>query len=750
MENYSKINIILKYGSDSIEILLPNNYDDLFKIFIEKFKIEKSKEDSLTITYIDDENDNIIIFSDEDFEVFKNLLKENLIKNELIGTCSNNSLQSIGNIFNIELEHLIKNINNNNIQNHKTIIENSYNSLEDSDNDEKETEEILIKNNNKSEEEIDSQKTIKENNKSGEEEIYSQKIIEDINKSGEEQIDIQKTIKEINQSNSEINNKESSEIKMLMEENKKQNSKLEELERKMNEQKENYESQISQINLENQMLKEKNKKNETKLDEYSQIVFEKEKLYNKFKECYEKKKNEDDNYIKLLEEKTILLNKKVEEKNKIINEFINKNKALINNIKEKENKIKEYKMNQKTEEVKFNQLIKKNKIYCDQIGKMKKELEEYKNKINEINDNDNNDTNDNNRILIQKFFDKQSEEYKNILKCIKMEYNIELNKIIKEILKTNFDNNIYNEINKQSDIIFNNYLRNLEDFEKESKNNFSKIMNNKNKILNVCINETIHEGVKCQNCLMKPIIGERYKCSICPDYNLCKECEEDNSNTLKHKHNFIKIRYVNIENINNNNIDIKKLINNNNIDIKKSINMNYFNDITCINHKNNNEKYSFIIKNIQKIYLIYCETKKYVINLEITNNSNREYPEQTQIIYNDKNSTLKPTNNIIKINALAPNITQNITLVYENLKSKEPGYYYSFFNFEINGNIIDDIKINIKILSNNDFELVENFKNAINIYSFKSDNNEIINALKKNRYNFEKTFSYLLEKEDKK
>ena len=705
MENYSQIIVILKYCSKSIEILLPNNYNDLIKIFVEKFQIEKNKEDFLQITYNDDENDNIIIFSEEDFEVFKKLLKENLIKNELIGILSENCLQNIDNTFNIKLDNLLKDImeipiNNNNLQNSNTKIENSFNSLDESNNEDKEMKEIIIKDNNKLE------------------------------------LNSQKQLKDIITYNSEIN--------MLMEENKKQKIKIEELERKMNEQKENYENQINQINLENQKLKEENQKQETQLNEYSIKFFEKEKSYNNLKEYNEKKENENDINIKLLEEKTILLMKNEEEKKKIKNECINKNKELIDIIKEKENIIKEYKINQKKEEEKLNQLIKKNKNSSEQIGKLKKEIEEYKKKIKEINDKNkntiiDNNTNKNNKILNKNIVnDQQSEEYKKNLEYIKSKYNTELNKKIKEILKTKFDNNIYNEINKQSEIILNNYLQNLEDFEKKRRNDFSQIMNNKNINLNFDINKTMHEGIKCEKCLMKPIIGERYKCSICPDYNLCKKCEEENYNTLKHKHNFIKIRYANIENIN------KK------IDIKKPINMNYNIERKCVTNKNNNEKYSFIIENIQKIYLIYCETKKYEIVLKIKNNSNFEYPEQTQIIYNEKNSTLEPINKIIKINTLIPNKTQNIKLIYDNLETKKSGYYYSFFNFEINGDKIDDIKINIKILENNDFELVEIFKNKINIYSFKSDNNTIIKALKKNSYNFEKTFSYLLEIEDKK
>lgn len=36
--------------------------------------------------------------------------------------------------------------------------------------------------------------------------------------------------------------------------------------------------------------------------------------------------------------------------------------------------------------------------------------------------------------------------------------------------------------------------------------------------------ETKHEGIKCQECT-NPIVGTRYKCLECTDYNICLSCE---------------------------------------------------------------------------------------------------------------------------------------------------------------------------------------------------------------------------------
>jgi hypothetical protein len=37
--------------------------------------------------------------------------------------------------------------------------------------------------------------------------------------------------------------------------------------------------------------------------------------------------------------------------------------------------------------------------------------------------------------------------------------------------------------------------------------------------------EPIHHGVKCDGCAVHPIQGTRYKCAVCPDYDLCEKCE---------------------------------------------------------------------------------------------------------------------------------------------------------------------------------------------------------------------------------
>ena len=52
-------------------------------------------------------------------------------------------------------------------------------------------------------------------------------------------------------------------------------------------------------------------------------------------------------------------------------------------------------------------------------------------------------------------------------------------------------------------------------------------------------NKPVHEGISCDGCGAKNIVGCRYKCAVCPNFDFCEECEEKLCE--KHLHPFIKI-----------------------------------------------------------------------------------------------------------------------------------------------------------------------------------------------------------------
>ena len=52
-------------------------------------------------------------------------------------------------------------------------------------------------------------------------------------------------------------------------------------------------------------------------------------------------------------------------------------------------------------------------------------------------------------------------------------------------------------------------------------------------------NKIVHFGVKCDGCGSFPIIGCRFKCAVCNNFDYCEQCEKKFSE--KHNHPFLKI-----------------------------------------------------------------------------------------------------------------------------------------------------------------------------------------------------------------
>ena len=54
-------------------------------------------------------------------------------------------------------------------------------------------------------------------------------------------------------------------------------------------------------------------------------------------------------------------------------------------------------------------------------------------------------------------------------------------------------------------------------------------------------NDYVHTGVSCDNCSKKPIIGIRYKCLTCADYDLCQICKQ-NAHVVHPGHKFMMMK----------------------------------------------------------------------------------------------------------------------------------------------------------------------------------------------------------------
>lgn len=51
--------------------------------------------------------------------------------------------------------------------------------------------------------------------------------------------------------------------------------------------------------------------------------------------------------------------------------------------------------------------------------------------------------------------------------------------------------------------------------------------------------KVVHPHIICDGCGANPVAGNRYKCAICNDYDLCEKCEAKSD----HPHPFLKIKH---------------------------------------------------------------------------------------------------------------------------------------------------------------------------------------------------------------
>lgn len=116
------------------------------------------------------------------------------------------------------------------------------------------------------------------------------------------------------------------------------------------------------------------------------------------------------------------------------------------------------------------------------------------------------------------------------------------NKNLKKVVST-FSNKIQKRVNKMKTQVerqiqqINFDLSTLKNLEKrKSKIHKRKKSQAEPKIqIPVCKPESMakyqvktqHVGVTCDGCQQKPIIGKRFKCLVCPNYDLCEQCESN-------------------------------------------------------------------------------------------------------------------------------------------------------------------------------------------------------------------------------
>ena len=149
--------------------------------------------------------------------------------------------------------------------------------------------------------------------------------------------------------------------------------------------------------------------------------------------------------------------------------------------------------------------------------------ESFHKDLNEIKNDNNlplpNDTPilDNENNLNNNYNDNINEKIHETIASIVKE---KMEKLEKEII-----NDIYNNIQTtESTYLINN-----------NNNNINKDENVQISMKNENIRSLqIHKGIKCNGCNCNEIVGPRFKCIICQDFNLCSKCEKYNEHDIDH------------------------------------------------------------------------------------------------------------------------------------------------------------------------------------------------------------------------
>ena len=236
-----------------------------------------------------------------------------------------------------------------------------------------------------------------------------------------------------------------------------------------------------------------------------------------------------------------ILGKKVEENELNTVPVFNKvNEILSHTVEQIKNVAKEHIKKEETEEekkVQIEQIKKITKEAIKEINNLTKLVIEQSNALIEKISN-NNSFKDNDVILFKEFKKEQEEQKEQKEKKEPIHFNI-----LCDGCKMNpIRGNRYKCIGcPDFDFCENCYQKNKDshghEFKKIEKLSFTNIFEYKNNDYNK--RENVHMGVKCNRCGSNPIIGWRFKCSICENYNLCEKCEENSG--YEHGHPLIKI-----------------------------------------------------------------------------------------------------------------------------------------------------------------------------------------------------------------
>ena len=240
---------------------------------------------------------------------------------------------------------------------------------------------------------------------------------------------------------------------------------------------------------------------------------------------------------------------------------------------------------------------------------------------------------------------------------------------------------------------------------------------------NISLVKTTHKGIVCKKCGMNPIVGYRYKCSICKDYNLCERCEEKNYETQEHLHDFIKMR---------------------NEEKVEPIPKPYIKPLPNPIPVSTEYKYELVEKNPETFYKKITEESKENVKFEfsIINKSKVAFPlgGKTKLIMDKTKTKINIGDIAIEPEVgLKPDNIAKISLLIERKDLKKGDNKIIFFLNVDGKNIGSPITLNVGVKN----KAVEDFRNTFNLNEKDYDDGRLLSLLQKYKFNFEQAFSSL-------
>ena len=442
---------------------------------------------------------------------------------------------------------------------------------------------------------------------------------------------------------------------------------------------------------------------------------------------YEKENEEYKNQLKDYKNQLNEKNKEIEEnKNKLEQaekekiEYYSKFQSSENNLKDSVYSLNELKN-------KFNQLQQENHKKENEIKNFQNQIEEYNSQLSQS------------KIDLLEKSNEQKKEIETKLKEYKAQIENKYIQMYKEKLKHSIE--AINENIKNKIIEFENkYKKDYDDLRNKYEQKFSQLSNevlqNKNNIVKC---NTIHQGIQCNKCFKSPIVGFRYKCSKCNNYNLCEECEEKNSQNEEHPHPFIKMKKHEPDNFyynqNNNPINFSQNIINN----RKKIN-NEEDEFKIIQF---GDKYEFECLNKENLNA-KIEVGQDSLKLEIilNNTGTSQWPLNKVKLIADEKKNLKGEE--IVLEPQKPCEQKKYIAIFNDLKQYPAGKYKAGFIFEIDGKKYgDNIDINIIIEQSEKKKIIEDFRGEFSLDEDSYSDDALWDLLKRHNMDKAEAFSEL-------